>query len=174
MTEPKQTSRSQGGRADAGPRRPPRWVFKYIMNPLMTAILRSPFHDRVSEGLTLLSFTGRKSGKRISTPVGYHPSGQDFLVFTHSPWWKNFEGGAPATLRIRGKEVRGHAEAVRDPDAILTEVEPLLAKHGAAQARRMALTLDPDHEPTRDELRDAIQEQGLVLIRIRPSGAVGA
>jgi hypothetical protein len=164
---PASTSATQG----TAPRRPPKALFKYVMNPAMTLLLRSPLHRRISGSLALLSYTGRKSGKRFTTPVGYHRAGQHILVFTHSPWWKNFEGGAPVTMLIEGKEVQGHAEAIRDPDQIFTHVEPLVRKYGAKQARRMALTLDPGREPTADELRAAIGAQELIMLRIRPQNA---
>lgn len=150
------------------PRRPPKALFKYLMNPLMTLLLRSPLHGRISGSLALLQFQGRKSGKRFSIPVGYHRDGEQILVFTHSPWYKNFQDGAPVTLLLAGKEVAGHAQAVQDPETILTHVEPLVRKYGPQQARRMALTLDPDREPTTDELRASIASQNLVMVRIQP------
>ena len=45
-------------------RRPPAWL-----NTLMSLLLRSPFHGLVSTHLMLIRFTGRKSGKLITTPV---------------------------------------------------------------------------------------------------------
>ena len=37
----------------------------------MKFILRSPLHGMVSKYLTLITFTGRKSGKNYTTPVSY-------------------------------------------------------------------------------------------------------
>lgn len=168
----KGSSSSQAAATTTGtPRKPPRALFKYGVNPLLGLLLRSPLHARVSQALLLLTFKGRTSGKTYTTPVGYHRMGETILVFTHSPWWKNFVGGAPVTMLLEGKEVQGRAEASRDPDMILAEVEPLVRKYGARQARRMALTLDPSREPTTDELRAAIVDQGLVMVRIQPQGS---
>lgn len=164
-------SSSQAATTTGAPRKPPKALFKYGVNPLMRLLLRSPLHGRVSQVLLLLTFKGRTSGKTYTTPVGYHRAGEAILVFTHSPWWKNFVGGAPVTRLLEGKEVQGHAEASRDPDAILAEVEPLVRKYGARQARRMALTLDSNREPTTEELRAAIADQGLVMVHIQPQGS---
>ena len=49
--------------------------FMSRLNPLVVAILRSPVHWIASPGLTLLRYTGRKSGRRISMPVGYQLDG---------------------------------------------------------------------------------------------------
>ena len=41
-----------------------------IVNKTMKLILRSPMHGVVSKSMLLISFTGRKSGKTYTTPVG--------------------------------------------------------------------------------------------------------
>ncbi len=150
------------------PRKPPRALFKYVLNPLMGCLLRSPWHHRVSETLLLLSFKGRKSGKAYSTPVAYHHQDEAYLLFTHSSWWKNMEGGTPVTMHLRGQAITGWAEAIRDPDLVLASLEPLLGLYGVRQARRLGLTLDPAHDPTSEELRGAIQAQGVIMIRLQP------
>lgn len=171
MTTTTPTTRQEPEQAQSAVRavrKPPKALFKYVVNPLMKTILRSRLHPRLSGMLMLLTFPGRKSGRRYTTPVGYHRVGDEILAFTHSPWWKNCQE-SDVTVLVEGKALRGHAEAVRDPDVILAAVEPLLRKYGGVrQARRLALALDPSHEPTSEELRAAIRDQGLVMIRIRP------
>lgn len=51
-------------------KQPPPEVFKLI-NPMIARLLRSPFHRGLSKHLMLLTFRGRKSGQRYTTPVGY-------------------------------------------------------------------------------------------------------
>ena len=46
------------------------------VNAGMRFILRSPLHGMVSKTITLISFTGRKSGKAYSTPVSYSQNRQ--------------------------------------------------------------------------------------------------
>ncbi|MBA3948035.1 MAG: hypothetical protein H0X37_26240, partial [Herpetosiphonaceae bacterium] len=48
----------------------PKWAYK-IVNPMMTFILYTPLHRLLSNALMLLTFRGRKSGKRYTIPVGY-------------------------------------------------------------------------------------------------------
>jgi hypothetical protein len=101
----------------------PAFLFK-IANPLMKALLNSPLHGRMSKDLMVLNWTGRKSGKRFSTPVGYLREGNRLYVFNNSGWWRNFTGaGAPVSLRLQGKTVRGHAQVLTDPAEVQRAVQ---------------------------------------------------
>jgi hypothetical protein len=65
----------------------PRWV-----NRLVTGLLCSPFHALLSHTTMLLTFTGRKSGRRYTIPVRYLREGETLLTLTDSPWWRNLSG----------------------------------------------------------------------------------
>lgn len=59
----------------------------------MKFALRSPVHGVVSKTILLVTFTGHKSGKTYTTPVGYSQSDDQMYVFTHAAWWKNLHSG---------------------------------------------------------------------------------
>ncbi len=80
-------------------RRPPKILFKFL-NPLFTLILRSPLHSPLSKRLLLLTFTGRRSGKQYTTPVGYAQVDDMLLLGTQSGWSKNLHGGARVQIRL--------------------------------------------------------------------------
>lgn len=44
-------------------------------NDFMAWVLRSPFHGMLSNGMMLITITGRKTGKTYTTPVGYYVEG---------------------------------------------------------------------------------------------------
>jgi hypothetical protein len=46
------------------------WIYK-TLNPVMTALLRSPLHGIASGSIALLHFRGRKSGREFVTPLSY-------------------------------------------------------------------------------------------------------
>ncbi len=75
-------------------------------NPLMRWLVRSPFHGLVSRGVLLITFTGRKTGRTYCTPISYSQSGSLIQLISHRDraWWRNFEGGAPVTVRLRGQD----------------------------------------------------------------------
>lgn len=142
----------------------PAFMFK-IMNPLMKALLYSPLHGRVSKSLMLLTFTGRKSGKKFTTPVGYLRKGNTLIVFTHSSWWKNLEGGAPVTMRIQGKKINGVGRPVDDPAEIKSMVRDLNAANGKERARQMGFWVEnPDASP--EEIQKAVAGTTFVHIRL--------
>ena len=102
------------------------------LNKVPAALLRSPFHGLMSKRFLLLSFNGRKSGKRYTVPVAYARDGDAFSMTTDSPWWKNLRGesgaGVPVRLRIRGKEYEGVGEAITDEGEVTRVLELLLGE----------------------------------------------
>lgn len=84
------------------------------VNQAMKFVFRSPVHGVISKSILLITFTGRKSGKTYTTPVSYSPQGDQVYVFTPTTWWKNLRGGAPVTLRIQGRELKGLAEPIAE------------------------------------------------------------
>ncbi|HEX2141180.1 MAG TPA: nitroreductase/quinone reductase family protein [Candidatus Limnocylindria bacterium] len=79
-------------------------------------ILRSPLHPVLSGKYTIIEFTGRKSGRKYSTPVAYVKEGERILMTTDSPWWRNMSGGAPVKVWVGGRRREGTATAVTDPE----------------------------------------------------------
>src|SRR5215203_6203929 len=88
------------------------------VNCLMRAWLRSGWHRPVSSSTMVLTFEGVSSGRTYSFPVGYAEDPEGLVTFTRFSWWKNFREERPVSLRLRGREVRGTAVAVRDPEQV--------------------------------------------------------
>jgi hypothetical protein len=127
-------------------------------------ILRSPLHRLLSDSLMLLTFTGRKTGKRYTIPVGYTRE-VDTLTFFGYSWWKNLRGGRPVVVHLQGRERTGLAEVIEDRAAVLDAAEHHVAKYGLKGAgRRIGLALDISPPPTTDELAAAME--GYVAIRV--------
>jgi deazaflavin-dependent oxidoreductase (nitroreductase family) len=122
-------------------------------------------HGMVSKTTLLITFTGRKSGKTYTTPVSYSQSADQISIFTHATWWKNLVGGAPVTLRIRGRELQGLAEPVaEDKQAIAAGLTAHLRKV-PFDARFYGITFDDHGNPRAEEVEKAVQT--VVMIRIR-------
>ena len=64
------------------------------------------------------TFEGVRSSKTYSFLLGYAEDPEGLVTFTRFAWWKNFREERPVSLRLRGREVRGTAVAVRDPEVV--------------------------------------------------------
>jgi hypothetical protein len=86
-------------------------------------------------------------------------------VFTHGGWWKNLRGGAPVTLRIRGRELQGLAQPVaEDKQAVAAGLAAHLRKV-SSDARYYQVTFDDHGDPKAQEVEKAAQS--VVMIRIQ-------
>ena len=130
-------SSEKGRQRQAGP----RIVFK-LLNPLMKFILNSPLHQGLSKRVMIVSFTGKKSGKRYSTPVAYVWEGDQVIVVTYSPWRNNFKESAFVQMRIQGKSVSGTAILVNDPVRIKQILHTLMLTNGQQMMQRMRLWIE--------------------------------
>jgi hypothetical protein len=83
-------------------------------NIIVRPLLRSRLHSLISQHVMLITFTGRKSGKVYTIPVGYVRADEAILTSTlrSNRWWKNLCGGAPVTLYLQGRELKGSADVV--------------------------------------------------------------
>ncbi len=91
------------------PRRP-------LANRLALALLRSPLRGMLS-GLVELSYTGRRTGRRVTLPVMYARDGDLAVVLVaraeRKTWWRNFVGQPqPVRVRMPGGARHGIAEVL--------------------------------------------------------------
>jgi hypothetical protein len=97
-----------------------------VFNAPITALAASPrFGKMLRRSITLITYTGRRSGRTISIPVAYRRNGDEIEVVPNMPdaktWWRNFLGdGAPMSLTLDGIEESGHAVAHRDENGRVT------------------------------------------------------
>ena len=97
-----------------------------LFNAPVAAIAASPrFGTLLRRNVTLITYTGRRSGRTFSIPVSYRRRGDEIEVGANLPdaktWWRNFLGeGGPVTLTLDDTERAGHAVAHRDPNGRVT------------------------------------------------------
>jgi len=131
----------------------------------MKFVLRSPVHGLVSKTVLLITFTGRKSGKTYTTPVDYSQSGDLVTVFTHANWWKNLRGGAPVTLRIRGRDIEGLAEPIAEDKQTVAAGLAAHLRKVPSDAKYYHVTFDNQGNPNPKQVEKAAQYT--VMIRIK-------
>jgi len=97
-----------------------------LLNVPVTALATSrPFGRLVGRNVAIITYTGRRSGRTISTPVAYRRNGDELQIAANMPeaknWWRNFIGdGEPLSVRLNGVERVGHAVAQRHASGRVT------------------------------------------------------
>jgi deazaflavin-dependent oxidoreductase (nitroreductase family) len=133
---------------------------------MMKLILKSPLHGLVSGNMMLLTFTGRKSGKKYTTPVGYIRADDTVICLTHALWWKNLVERANVSMRIQGRDYVGTAEPV--PDDTARKVKGLRKFLLAVPnwAKFYDVTMKPDGTPDSETLERAAEAAILIEIQL--------
>ena len=134
-------------------------------NRVPAAILSSPLHPLLSSKRLVLAFTGRRSGTRYATPVNYLQRGSELLITTDHTWWRNLDGGAPVEVRLRGRQLRAGAEALRDPDVVAEALTALIRAH-PPYGRWAHVGVGADGTPDPADVRAEVA-RGRVLVRVQ-------
>lgn len=125
-------------------------------NDFMAWLLRSPLHGLLSSGMMLITVTGRKTGKKYTTPVGYYREGDNLWVITSRDrtWWKNLRGGAEVGLLLKRKPVRAFAEPDLDEEAVEARMVEYL-RHVPQAAKPMGIRMENGKPNVEDIARTA-------------------
>ncbi|OBJ09441.1 nitroreductase/quinone reductase family protein [Mycobacterium sp. 1465703.0] len=106
-----------------------------VFNAPVAALANSPRFGRLlNRNITMLTYTGRRSGRTFSIPVGYRRSGDDIVISVNMPgaktWWRNFlDTGGPLTLQLDGTDRAGHGVAKQDEKGRVTVTVRLAGKN---------------------------------------------
>jgi deazaflavin-dependent oxidoreductase (nitroreductase family) len=109
-----------------------------VINPLVRALLRSPAHRLMSRGVLLLTYTGRRSGRRYTLPVQYARADHGLILWPahhdRKRWWRNLQPAAPVRVRVAGRELHGTAQVlIDDPAQIADALTIFLARFPSAR-----------------------------------------
>lgn len=141
-----------------------------LLNPFVARVLRSPAHAVLSRRVMLLTFTGRRSGRRYTVPISYLRLGETIVGFTSSgwsAWWPNLRGGASVQVRLAGRRRSGSAEAITDDRERVATWLDAFVREFPRTAPRYGVELGPDDEATARGVRAAVAHGRAVLILIR-------
>lgn len=88
-------------------------------NRVAMTVLRSPLHRALSGSLLVLSYEGRRSGKRYELPLQYVQHGDGVAVWAGNAdaktWWRNFTEPAVVDVVLGGRSHQAKAYLVVDP-----------------------------------------------------------
>ncbi|HZQ32137.1 MAG TPA: hypothetical protein VFB19_10425 [Mycobacterium sp.] len=144
---------------------PPDAVLRLI-NPVVRRLLRTPLLGAMRKELMVVSFSGRKTGRRYSVPVSAHRIDDGLYALIGAPWKLNFRGGATAEVLHDGTTTAMRGELVEDPATVADLYHRCAAAYGVRRAQRtMGLKFRDPRVPTLDEFREAVSANKLAAIR---------
>jgi len=134
-------------------------------NPIMIWLLKSPLHGMIDKGIMLVTLTGRKSGKTISTPVNVHRDGNTLWVISwrERKWWRNLRGGANLKVLLAGRTMDGTGQVIEEEQAVAKSLFDYYRKAPGA-AKYVQINLDAAGQPVHAYCELAAKK--MVVIRI--------
>jgi hypothetical protein len=125
-----------------------------LINPPIRSLLRSPFHGLMSKNTLLLEFTGRNSGRSLSTPISYYLSKQTAHCFTSRSfsWWRNLTTGAQVQLVIKGKKWQSIPIVEIDDDELMRAQLDAFLRAVPRDAAHAGVLLDNNGHPDHDDI----------------------
>jgi hypothetical protein len=142
--------------------------YRYFLNPIMRSLLRSPLHGITSNNIGIVHFSGRKSGRKLSTPLSYTREGDIVRLLSNrsTRWWLNFRGeNVKVEMEIARQRFPGTAVLLEgDSEALRVGVRRFI-RALPRDAKVYGLALDANREVVETSLA-AIADQ-LILVEIR-------
>jgi hypothetical protein len=136
-----------------------------VLNPFMRLMLHLPIKP-MQERLMLLTYTGRRSGRRYTLPLSYVADADGSLLVPGGGAWKRgIQLGRPVTVRLLGRNRMATPEVIRD----VAEIERLLPRLVSGNPRAesfIGVPMDADGRPNRARLEQAVGD-GFAIVRLR-------
>jgi hypothetical protein len=132
-----------------------------LWNPIMKRLLQSPLHWPWSRWFAVIEWTGRRSGRRFSTPVAYLLRGDEVWVTTGDVWWRNLDSNPRMRVFLSGTRVEGEGA----PETALQESVQLHMRMFQIRPFFARLAGLPPRPSPPDVVRAV--EAGRVLVRIK-------
>jgi hypothetical protein len=147
---------------------PPQALLRAV-NPALRRALKTPL-GTVLKQFMVVTFTGRKTGRRLSVPVSAHHLDGELYVILEAKWKYNFRDGAPAEVTHSGKTAHMHGELINDPEAVADIVHRVAQKYGAKKTRQTTgMKFRGNSVPSKDEFQSAATRLGISAIRLTPA-----
>jgi hypothetical protein len=142
-------------------------VYRYFLNPLVRCLLRSPLHGITSRNIGIVHFTGRKSGRKLNTPLSYTREGNVVRLLSNQStrWWVNFRGqGVKVEMEIARQRYPGTAVLMEGDSEALREGVRRFIRALPRDAKVYGLKLDADGEVVEASLATIAGQ--LILVEI--------
>lgn len=143
-------------------------LYRYILNPLVRALLRSPLHGVTSNNIGILHFTGSKTGHKLDTPLSFTRENNlvRLLSNQNTKWWRNLRGDETSVeMEIARKRYSGVASLLEGDSQELRASVRQFIRSLPRDAKVYGLELSPDGDIVETSM-EAIAEQ-LIVVEIQ-------
>jgi hypothetical protein len=148
---------------------PPQALLR-AFNPVLHLALRAPVLGPALKDFMVVSFTGRKTGRRFTLPVSAHQIDGDLYVLLSAGWKHNFREGAPAEVLHAGTTTSMHGQLIKDPAMVAQLATRAATSYGAKKAQRsMGLKFRDNAIPSVEQFTEASTRLGLAAIKLTPA-----
>ncbi len=144
------------------------WFANHLFNPILKAILCSPFRGLLPDNWVILTYTGKKTHTKRSLIFHVAQYKDEFIVvpgcFGELPnWWRNFRKESKVNLLYKGKSIECFARTIEHDE---TESVPRLAEYvRISHADRLGITPETTEEKVKELLKKAANTYPIVTIR---------
>ncbi len=144
------------------------WFSSHAFNPIIKAILHSPFRLLLPENWVILTYIGRKTHKKRSLVFHVTQYKDEFIVvpgcFGELPnWWRNFRKESKVDLFYGGKTIECWARAIEHDDTAAVSRLAEYARH--SHGDRLGITVDTTEEKFFELVTAAAKAYPVVTIR---------
>jgi len=148
------------------------WFSNKLFNPILKAVLRSPFRSLLPDNWVILTYTGRKTGKKRSLVFHFAQYKDEFIVvpgcFGELPnWWRNFRKESEVDMFYHGKSMECLARTIEHDEA---DAMPRFAAYvRVSHADQLGITAETTEEKFNELVMAAAKKYPIVAIRPRSS-----
>lgn len=146
--------------------------YRYLLNPVMRTLLRTPLHGITSANIAILHFTGKKTGRKLNTPLSYTREDNTVRLLTSQDthWWRNLRGDSPSMVEIEIARKRHPGAAIvheGDSESLREGVRRFITAL-PRDAKVYGLELDEQRKPVAASIAAAASDLVLVEISLEP------
>lgn len=145
------------------------WV-SMRLNRVVDVVLRSRVHWLLSRGLTLITVTGRRSGRRYTIPVGYLETPDAVVVLVgdapSKTWWRNYRQPGPIEVRLRGVPRVGRAVVLQPSSEQFCRTAEESFRRSRVIPRLFGIAFDPRDALTLADAERLAQRAAIVRITL--------
>ncbi len=136
-------------------------------NAFMKAILYSPLHSLLGNSFGVIIVTGRKTGRRISTPINIAPQDEGWTVvsYRNRTWWRNLRDNRMGKLRVAGKTMTVKARILESASEVEAGLKDYFERY-PAYAKYFGMRTDAGGKIPEEELKRVARDR--VIIRFAP------